>query len=204
MQLVLPTSYWAPRAWFEAYMSAPSEIEVWETYPKQTYRNRCMIVSPSGERLVLSVPVRHSESKQLTRDVEISYQSHWQHQHWNAILSAYKRTPYFDYYQEYLRPLYVRETRWLLDLNEQTVRIAEALLKNRRPDTEGGVSEARSGLTPAYTADWCGQDLERFWGDEVSILDTLFRLGPEAMIQAKAINRADPNRPQGNKQSAGQ
>ena len=80
-------------------------------------RNRCTITTPDGP-LTLTVPVKHSERKQLTRDVEISYQKHWQHQHWIALVSAYKRTPYFDYYMDYFRPFYEKETKFLLDLNE--------------------------------------------------------------------------------------
>lgn len=148
-------------------------MEVWESFPKQTFRNRCTIKTPQGERLTLTVPVKHCESKQYTGDVEISYQTRWQHQHWYAIMSAYKHTPYFDYYADYIRPLYEQETRWLVDLNDKTASIAACLLKNQKPETK---DEGQR------TKDWSGQDLEQYWGDGLSILDALFRTGPETLI----------------------
>ena len=109
--VILPTTYWGPEEWYRMLLQADdAEVEVMESFVKQTYRNRCTILSPDGP-LTLSVPVNEVESKQYTRDVEISYQSKWQHQHWMAIMSAYKHTPYFDYYQEYFRPFYEREIR---------------------------------------------------------------------------------------------
>ena len=101
--MILPTTYLGSVDWYKQYLSNPSDvmIEVMESFPKQTYRNRCTISQPVGERLeakgrellTLSVPVKRADSKQLTRDVEISYQQRWQHQHWIALMSAYKRTP---------------------------------------------------------------------------------------------------------------
>ena len=66
-------------------MSSEYEIEQMETFEKQTFRNRCLIRDPKGEIIRLTVPVKKVEHKQLTRDIEISYQTRWQHQHWIAI-----------------------------------------------------------------------------------------------------------------------
>mgnify|MGYP003305426126 CR=1 FL=1 len=100
-----------------------------ESFPKQTYRNRCTITTPDGP-LTLSIPVKRADSKQLTRDVEISYQQRWQHQHWIALTSAYKRTPYFDYYADFFRPFYEKETKFLVDFNEKIHEVIVELMKN--------------------------------------------------------------------------
>lgn len=171
--MTLPTTYWGPRAWFEAWLSEPSEIEVCDSFPKQTLRNRCLILSPAGEQIMLTVPLRKVESKQLTRDIRISYQQHWQHQHWQAILSAYKKTPYFDYYADFIRPLYEREYTYLLDLNDATFRVAEALLRNEMP------ASGHDALT--RTHEWRNTDTEACWGDGTSILNDLFLRGPLAL-----------------------
>ena len=173
---VLPTTYWGPKTWFETYLRAiEPQIEVCDSFPKQTLRNRCIILSPADEEIMLTVPLQKVESKQLTRDIRISYQQHWQHQHWQAILSAYKKSPYFDYYADFIRPLYEREFPFLLDLNEATFHVANALIKNEMP--------AQQYTQLPYTTEWQDADIDGFWGNEISILDGLFRYGPLTMIK---------------------
>ena len=171
---VLPTTYWGPKTWFETYLHATDpQIEVCDSFPKQTLRNRCIILSPTNEQIMLTVPLQKVESKQLTRDIRISYQQHWQHQHWQAILSAYKKSPYFDYYADFIRPLYEREFVFLLDLNEATFEVANALIHNEMPGT--------NKVALRYTTEWQNADTDACWGNEISILDELFRNGPLAM-----------------------
>ena len=142
-----------------------------ESCPKQTYRNRCTITTPDGP-LTLSVPVKRADSKQLTRDVEISYQQRWQHQHWIALMSAYKRTPYFDYYADFFRPFFEKETRFLVDLNQGLHEVITQLIQN---------SECKIHNL-AFTTDWQGLDLEPCFGNGQSVLDLLLEYGPEVPI----------------------
>ena len=173
--IILPTTYLGSADWYRQYLVNPTEtyIEVMESFPKQTYRNRCTITTPDGP-LTLSVPIKRADSKQLTRDVEISYQQRWQHQHWIALMSAYKRTPYFDYYADFFRPFYEKETKYLIDLNEGLHQTIVALLKN---DTT--IIQQKT----AYTADWQGLDIEKSFGNGQCILDILFEYGPETVIK---------------------
>lgn len=127
-------------------------------------------MSPNGA-VTLTVPVCHSERKQLTKDVQISYQQHWQHQHKVALLSAYKNTPYYDYYEDYILPLYDRQFKFLKDLNDACHAVVICLLNNERP----------KGYSPLpCTADWAECDLEGYWGTGGSILDLLMQYGPQA------------------------
>ena len=164
--------------WYRQFLENPSavQIEVMESFPKQTYRNRCTITTPDGP-LTLSVPVKRADSKQLTRDVEISYQQRWQHQHWIALVSAYKRTPYFDYYADFFRPFYEQETRFLVDFNEKIHEVIIRLTANDEPRTK---SQEQRLIT---TVDWAGQDLEQAFGNGQSILDLLFEYGPETIMK---------------------
>ena len=175
---ILPTTYIGPIEWYRRFLINPSavQIEVMESFPKQTYRNRCTIATPDGP-LTLTVPVKHVDSKQFTRDVEISYQKRWQHQHWIALVSAYKRTPYFDYYADFFRPFYEQETRFLVDLNEGLHEVIVHLMANKEPRTK---SQEQRLIT---TADWAGQDLEQAFGNGQSILDILFEYGPESVMK---------------------
>jgi hypothetical protein len=174
--IVLPTTYLGSTDWYRQFFTCPSEviIEAMESYPKQTYRNRCTITTPDGP-LSLSVPVKRADSKQLTRDVEISYQQRWQHQHWIALVSAYKRTPYFDYYADFFRPFYEKETKFLVDLNDGLHNTIEALLNNTT------IMQQKT----AFTTHWQGLNLEESFGNGQSILDMLFEYGPESSLKLK-------------------
>lgn len=176
--MILPTTYMGSAEWYRQFLANPSavQIEVMESFPKQTYRNRCTITTPDGA-LTLSVPVKRADSKQLTRDVEISYQQRWQHQHWIALVSAYKRTPYFDYYADFFRPFYEKETKFLVDLNEGLHEVIVRLMANKAMgNRQWAIGENR-------TTDWQGLDLEPCFGNGQSILDMLFEYGPETVIK---------------------
>ena len=177
--MVLPTTYLGSVEWYRQFLANPSavQIEVMESFPKQTYRNRCTITTPDGP-LTLSVPVKRADSKQLTRDVEISYQQRWQHQHWIALVSAYKRTPYFDYYADFFRPFYEKETKFLVDFNEKIHEVIVRLMANQAKG-----EEAKRLLGKNRTTDWQGLDLESCFGDGQSILDLLFEYGPETIMK---------------------
>ena len=196
LRMILPTTYMGSVEWYRQFLANPSavQIEVMESFPKQTYRNRCTITMPIGDKakgekqntappppfregmgvgsLTLTVPVKRADSKQLTRDVEISYQQRWQHQHWIALVSAYKRTPYFDYYADFFRPFYEQETRFLVDFNEKIHQVIHQLIRN----SEFKIQNSK------FTTDWSGLDLEPCFGNGRSILDTLFEYGPETAI----------------------
>jgi hypothetical protein len=151
----------------QALMSEPVSIEQMETFEKQTFRNRCLIRDPKGEWVRLTVPVGKVEHKQLTRDIQISYQTRWQHQHWITLVSTYQHTPYFRYFADYLKPFYEKEYKWLLDLNDEMNATLMALMRKERP--KGIINTVR-------TADWSGQIWtdKHPWQTEISILDTLF------------------------------
>ena len=168
-----------PVEWYRQFLANPSavQIEVMESFPKQTYRNRCTIATPDRP-LTLTVPVKHVDSKQFTRDVEISYQKRWQHQHWIALVSAYKRTPYFDYYADFFHPFYEQETRFLVDFNEKIHEVIVRLMAN-----DMAMSNRQWAIGKNRTSDWSGLDLELTFGDGQSILDLLFEYGPETIMK---------------------
>ena len=168
-----------PSAWYEAYFAARRAneqvlIEVQESFVKQTYRNRCLIHDAQGHEVILTVPVLKVEHKQLTRDVQISYQQHWQHQHWMALKSAYGKSPYWDYYADFFAPFYTGQTKWLIELNEGLHDVIVRLLHNQP-------NEQLARL--AHTTSYMQADLEQYWGNGTSILDTLMERGPLAGVK---------------------
>ena len=170
--MILPTAYLPPKSYMEALMSEPATIEQMESFEKQTFRNRALIRDAKGELVRLTVPVGKVEHKQLTRDIQISYQTRWQHQHWITLVSAYQHTPYFLYFADYLRQFYKKEYKWLIDLNDEMNATLVALLKKERPLLD----ESQKSKVERRTADWSGQIWtdKHPWQTELSILDTLF------------------------------
>lgn len=166
---ILPTAYCGGKSYFEQILLGDYVIEQMESFEKQTFRNRCLIRDPKGAIIRLTVPIGKVEHKQLTRDIEISYQSKWQHQHWIAIESAYRHKPFFIYFADYLKPFYEEKYKWLLDLNEGLTETIVSLLKKERPESVRNPLGARSD-------EWSGEVWtdKHPWQTEISILDTLF------------------------------
>lgn len=181
--MTLPTAYLAPVSWYHALFSEPCEVEVWESFPKQTLRNRCRIAGPNGVQ-TLTVPVCKCESKQLTRDVKINYQADWQHRHWQALVSAYRSTPYFDYYEDFLRPIYDRQFTYLIDLNEALHAVIMQLLTGKTvalshtPQWQGRAVDFPQYESKPYYQIFA--DKQGFQAD-LSIADLLFNMGTESL-----------------------
>ena len=94
-------------------------IEQMETFPKQTYRNRSIILTANG-LLPLIVPIiRTNGNHTFTRDIQITYAENWNIKHWRAIESAYNSSPYFLYYKDAIEKILMKPHKYLIDLNEQ-------------------------------------------------------------------------------------
>lgn len=96
---IFPTAYFPSIGYLNAFISQSNRlIEIQESFPKQTTRNRCEILTSNGIHR-LSVPVtKINGSKTLTKDICIDFSKKWQHEHWRAIQSAYASSPYFEDY----------------------------------------------------------------------------------------------------------
>ena len=118
MKILLHPTYFPSIAHFVAMVQADTVIfEVEDNYQKQTYRNRCHIYGANG-RLSLNIPVHHThKNRQLYRDVKISNDSKWQLQHWKSLQSAYRTSPFYEYYEDDLAPLFHDRYEFLMDFN---------------------------------------------------------------------------------------
>lgn len=85
-------------------------------FVKQTYRNRAVIAAENGV-LPLTIPVVHNGGRTAMRDVRISEHGNWRHQHWNAIVSAYRKSPFFEYYADDFAHFYEERDGFLMDFN---------------------------------------------------------------------------------------
>ncbi|MDR3129262.1 MAG: WbqC family protein [Tannerellaceae bacterium] len=130
MEVYLSTAYLAPIQYYCRLLSGTVYLETCEHFVKQSFRNRCLIGGANG-LLTLTIPVEKPRSnlKIPIRDVRISEHGRWRHQHWQALVSAYRKSPFFDYYEEDFAPFYHRSSlHFLFDFNEELRRTVCHLL----------------------------------------------------------------------------
>ena len=121
MTALLSTTYFGPVQWYQKlYRYGRVLIEQHESFQKQSYRNRCLIATTQGVQ-ALTVPIEHSMAD--LQSLRLSDHGEWRRQHWQAIQSAYGESPFFEYYEDDLRPFFT-ERRWelLLDFNDAICR----------------------------------------------------------------------------------
>ena len=118
MKTILPLTYLGSTEYFRCLYDGTCVIDLYEHYVKQSYRNRCDILTAGGPAsLTVHVVKGGSIRKRPVCDMRIDYSNRWQHQHWMSILSAYRNSPYFDHYRDRFEPFYNREFTFLADWN---------------------------------------------------------------------------------------
>ncbi len=115
--ILLSTVYLPPVYYIKQILEADSIIiEKHEHFIKQTYRNRCNIICSNGP-ITLSIPLVKQADKEIITEKRISYAENWQQQHWRTLVSAYKNSPYFDYFEHEFKPFYENKYEFLFDFN---------------------------------------------------------------------------------------
>ena len=127
MKALLSSTYFGPIQWYQKLNRYDECLtERHESFIKQTYRNRMLIPTTNGP-LSLTIPTNHNTSLAM-KDIRISDHANWRHVHWNALLSAYGESPFFEYYQDDIRPFYEKKYEFLFDFNmEITEKMIELL-----------------------------------------------------------------------------
>jgi len=119
--ILLHPSYFGSIAQYVALIHAKEvQFENCDNYQKQTYRNRTNIYGANGA-LTLNLPILHTKkgTKQLYRDVKIEHQFNTLQIHWKSLESAYRTSPYFEFYEDELAPLFEGKPTYILDFNYQ-------------------------------------------------------------------------------------
>jgi hypothetical protein len=198
--LLISTAYLPPVSWMAVVIqSHRTGIEIYETYPKQTFRNRCIIATSAG-KLSLSVPVMKINGNHTkTGEILIDNSKKWQQLHWRSIVTAYNKSPYFLYYRDLFEPVYKKDFELLVDLNTELCAI---LLKELNVSTAklystseyqsgGGFRDLRNSFSPKENLHQAiTTNLPRYiqvfeentgFVPDLSIIDLLFNLGPETL-----------------------
>ena len=210
MKAILATTYFGPVQWYQKLNRFDGVlVEQHEHFLKQTYRNRCVIATTQGVQ-TLTVPVEApvgegvALSKTVIKDVRISNHGKWRTEHWNALQSAYGESPFFEFYEDDIRPFFEERWEFLLDFNMAiTEKMCELLdihphieltssYQNSLPIGEGwGETDFRTIIHPKHPqedSDFSPKPYyqvykERFgFLPNLSILDLLFNMGNEAVF----------------------
>ncbi|KAA3651616.1 MAG: hypothetical protein DWP98_02630 [Bacteroidetes bacterium] len=200
--MILPSAYLGPVSYFKLISENPNHfIESKAHFTKQTYRNRCYIYGANGS-LGLTIPLQKWKNHTKIEDVLISYDENWQTIHWKSIESAYRTSPYFEYYEMELRPFYESKAQTsLLEFNTQLqLKIADIIklqytfaytekYESTNPDWRILMHPRNQAFNATFNFPKYIQVFEDKYGflSNLSILDALFNLGPKTLDYINSI-----------------
>ena len=203
LKALLSSTYFGPIQWYQK-LNRYDEclIERHESFIKQTYRNRMIIPTTNGP-LSLTIPTNHDISLSM-KDIRISDHANWRHVHWNALLSAYGESPFFEYYQDDIRPFYEKKYEFLFDFNMETtakmielldirpkISITEAYIQSKELKEKNEIKDFRDAIRPKKPLPDPEFESKRYYQvygqkhgfqPNMSILDLLFNEGNEAIF----------------------
>lgn len=132
LPVLLSTAYLPNTTWFHYFLKSDSVLlEYCEHFEKQTYRNRCEILSANGI-LTLTIPLEKLADKEIISAKRICYKENWQIKHWRALTSAYKNSPYFEFFEDDLKPFYFNKHELLFDYNLQLIKQVCKILRIKK------------------------------------------------------------------------
>lgn len=170
-------------------------LEMDDNFVKQTYRNRAYIYGANG-KLALNIPVIHSQkNRQKYRDVKVFNEEKWQNLHWKSLLSAYRTSPFFEFYEDEFQPLFEIKTDFIIDFNLKCFEVICDCLQLELKTSKTKVYQKKvedindfrylvnAKKEPDYTFDIYTQVFDDKYGfiPNLSILDLLFNEGPNAI-----------------------
>jgi hypothetical protein len=194
---LLPTAYLPSVAYCAHWAQETCVVDLGEHYIKRSERNRANILTAGGV-MTLTVQLLHANRpQQPIRDMRIDYSKRWQHQHWVAMQSAYKASPYYDHYAPLFAEFYERRYDFLVDYNWQLLERIAGILHLQMPQLSEQYLSLTAGDTdcrpkqkehvPRHYAPYIQVFSDRYpFVADLSIVDLLFCEGPQSLSILKA------------------
>ncbi|WP_428742505.1 WbqC family protein [Tenacibaculum sp.] len=202
MSLFIPT-YFAPISQYAAiYQSDAITFELEDNYQKQTYRNRCYIYGANG-KLALNIPVKHKakEGRKKTKDTIVENDFPWQQQHYKSLQSAYRSSPFFEFFEEDLLRIFNKKYTFLQDLNidshlfvTDVLQMDQEFSKTTNYEITPGIFDYRSLAIAKKGVEIEMDTYIQMFDDKhgfipnLSILDILFMEGPNTISFLEKIS----------------
>lgn len=197
MTALLHPTYFPNIAHFAIMAQRNFLFEKEDNYQKQTYRNRAYIYSANGPQM-LSVPIKHlggPQGHQKYKEVVIEDNFDWKKQHWKSIQTAYRTSPFFEYYEDELAPFFEKKHHRLFDMNLESIELIAGLLPFepdfaftaeyfKEPDKMNDLrplvnaKKNTKGSLESYTQVFAEK---HGYIENLSTLDLLFNEGPNAL-----------------------
>lgn len=171
-------------------------FEAHDNYQKQTYRNR-MYIAHSNGKLSLNIPVKHGVKGERQKSAEVLVENNfnWQRDHWRSIQNAYRTSPFFEFYEDDIAPLFLTPANKLYELNLASFNlICDLIGLSPELDFTGSYSAqykteldlrplANFKKTARFNCQPYTQVLEASHGflNNLSVLDLLFNEGPASL-----------------------
>lgn len=199
MEALIHPTYFPSISHF-AVMAQSDKIvfEMEDNFQKQTNRNRMYIYSPNGIQM-LNIPVKHASSaNQKTRDIQLETAFDWQKQHFKSLEAAYRNSPFFEFFEDDIRPIFEKKYTFLMDLNLQSMEIASKCLGIKfefiqteeyfRNPIQTDFRLLANGKKNTYTFEKYPQVFEEKFEfiNNLSVLDLLFNEGRHALSYLKS------------------
>ncbi len=191
------TAYFPPIEYFSKLVDCENiYIDIFENYTKQSYRNRCDILSANG-RQSLTIPVlKGVERKTKIKDIEIDYSTDWQKIHLKSIEAAYRSSPFYEFFMPEIQPFFEKKYKFLYDFNYQIFKIINDFIEidtkinfttDFIPIDKKDTNDFRFSINPKQKDIFSNTAYTQVFSDKfkfeenLSILDLIFNMGGETL-----------------------
>lgn len=201
---LLHPAYFPVPAFFSLGLKGPLLLEGYDNYQKQTFRNRTHIYSPNGLQK-LTVPIEHNgiNGRQRFRDVRVDNSFNWRKQHWKSLETAYRTSPFFEYYEDEVAPFFHKSHEFLYDMNLESITLIAGIMglslswdftESYTVQPAAGVTDYRNLVSAKQINLPDPPEYTQVFGEKhgfiphLSILDLLFNEGPSATAYLESIS----------------